>query len=672
MGVDLLQLGVSGLLASQQQLSTTGHNIANVNQEGYSRQRIIQEPTTPFNSGADFMGTGTKIKQIQRVFDQFRYNEVVYNQTENSGAQVVATKLARLDETMSLVGPNITKSLNDLFAAVNSLIDVPGDIGLREVMLAKAGTLAQNVQSMNRTLDAEYNAVNEDVTASTEKITSIASQLARLNRDIVTASANKGSPNDLLDKRDELLKDLAQYTKVTTVPTKDGSVNVYIANGQTLVTSTTSFSVKTVPGKIDPRKVEIVIESPSGAQQRIDGKSMGGTIGGLLNYRDNALTEAINKVGLTAVAIAETFNVAQSQGMDLNGLTGQPLFTDINDPQSVGRRSLAASDNPSDLVGGVSITDINQLTGDDYRLDYLGGTYTLTNMNTGKAQAMTLVVETPSPAAGARSFATANPSNGFIFKERNGVAPLDGDRFELHPTRTGASELNVELTQAEHIAASSIVEVYANSDNVNSAKLEIVKVNNRAAANFPSSTSGLTLQAYEAPVGTFNLSMVNSAGTAIPLTDSSGAALTSYGGGAIEFNAAGITFKLSGSPKGQTANAPEKYDINFSFGSGNSKNMLAMASLNDKKLMNEGRSTLADVYEEVVTSVGSQAATARIEAGASETLYTQAVTRMSNTSGVNLDEEASNLLRFQQAYAASARVISTANEIFQTLLQAAR
>ena len=283
MGVDLLQLGVSGLLASQQQLSTTGHNIANVNQEGYSRQRIIQETTTPFNSGADFMGTGTKIKQIQRVFDQFRYNEVVYNQTENSGAQVVATKLARLDETMSLVGPNITKSLNDLFAAVNSLIDVPGDIGLREVMLAKAGTLAQNVQSMNRTLDAEYNAVNEDVTASAEKITSIASQLARLNRDIVTASANKGSPNDLLDKRDELLKDLAQYTKVTTVPTKDGSVNVYIANGQTLVTSTTSFSVKTVPGKIDPRKVEIVIESPSGAQQRIDGKSMGGTIGGLLN-----------------------------------------------------------------------------------------------------------------------------------------------------------------------------------------------------------------------------------------------------------------------------------------------------------------------------------------------------------------------------------------------------
>ena len=112
MGVDLLQLGVSGLLSSQQQLSTTGHNIANVNNEGYSRQRIIQETTNPFRSGSDFMGTGSKIKEVQRVFDQFRYNEVVFNQTTNSGAQTMANKLGRLDETMSLIGPNITKSLN--------------------------------------------------------------------------------------------------------------------------------------------------------------------------------------------------------------------------------------------------------------------------------------------------------------------------------------------------------------------------------------------------------------------------------------------------------------------------------------------------------------------------------------------------------------------------------
>ena len=667
MGVDLLQLGVSGLLSSQQQLSTTGHNIANVNNEGYSRQRIIQETTNPFRSGSDFMGTGSKIKEVQRVFDQFRYNEVVFNQTTNSGAQTMANKLGRLDETMSLIGPNITKSLNDLFAAVNSLVDVPGDIGLREVMLAKADTLAQNAQSMQRTLGSEYSAVNDDLETSAERVTAIATQLARINRDVVTASGGGGSPNDLLDKRNSLLTELAEFTKVTTVPTKDGSLNVYIANGQTLVTATTSFSVKTIAGSPDPQQLQMVIESPSGAQQKIDGKNMGGTIGALINYRDGALTETINKVGLTAMAVADAFNTSQSQGIDLNGLTGQNLFKDLNNSDVVAQRSLGATGNPGTLVGGVEITDVNQLSSDNFQLDYSGGTYTLTNLSNGKKQTMTLVAEIPAPLPGAQAFETTNPSNGFIFRELSG-APSDGARFELQPTRPGATNLEVNLTEPEQIAASSIAEVDSSPDNVNTAKLEIISVGDPAIVK----ASSLKLQAYESPVGVFNLAMVDDTNTVVPITNMDGTPLTTYGGGSIEFQAGGITFKLTGDPVGQTSNAPESYDIDYAFGAGNSKNMLSMAGLNDQKLMNDGRSTIADVFEESVTSVGSQASTAFIEAGASKTLYDQAIARMSNTSGVNLDEEASNLLRFQQAYSASARVISTANEIFQTLLQAAR
>ncbi|NRA54647.1 MAG: flagellar hook-associated protein FlgK [Gammaproteobacteria bacterium] len=671
MGVDLLQLGISGLSTAQQQLSTTGHNIANVNNDGYSRQRVIQETTTPFNSGSDFLGTGSKIKDVQRVFDQFRYNEVVFNQSTNSGAQTSASKLGRLDETMSLVGPNITNSLNDLFAAVNSLVDVPGDVGLRQVMLAKADTLAVSTQSMQRTLEAEYSSVNEDIESSVERMTAIAEQLARVNRDVVTASAGGATPNDLLDERDNLLIELAEFTKVSTVATQDGALNVYIANGQTLVTGTSSFSVTSVAGSPDPKQLQVVIQSPSSALQHIDGKNMGGSVGALISYRDGALTETLNKVGLTAIAIADTFNTAQSQGVDLNGLTGQNLFEDINDPNAVRLRSLGATSNTGTLAGGVEITNVNQLSGDDFRLQYSGGTYTLTNLSSGQSQAMTLVVETPAPAVGARSFEATSPDTGFIFKEAGGI-PLDGDKFELQPTRLGASNLEVNLTSADQIAASSIVEIYPSGDNVNTAKLTISSVDNSSAADFPTTAGGLSLQAYESPVGTFNLAMVDSSGTAVPLTDLSGAALTSYSGGSIEFQAAGITFKLTGDPTGQTANAPEVYDIDYAFGSGNSKNMLAMAQLTDQKLMNNGKSTIADVFEEAVTNVGSQSATANIEAGAAQTLYDQATARMSNTSGVNLDEEASNLLRFQQAYSASAQVISTANEIFQTILQAVR
>jgi flagellar hook-associated protein 1 len=253
-----------------------------------------------------------------------------------------------------------------------------------------------------------------------------------------------------------------------------------------------------------------------------------------------------------------------------------------------------------------------------------------------------------------------------------GGTPVDGDRFELQPTRLGALALDVTLTAPQQIAASSIVEVYSSSDNVNTATLEIIKVNDTGDGDFPTATGGLSLQAHEAPVGTFNLAMVDSAGAPVAITDVNGLPLTSYTSGPIEFNAGGMTFKLSGDPTGQTANAPEVYNIDYAFGEGNNQNLLAMASLSDAKLVNQGRSTLVDLHEESITSVGSQTASARIEAGAAETLFSQASARMSNNSGVNLDEEASNLLRFQQAYSASARVISTANEIFQTLLQAVR
>lgn len=676
MGVDLLQLGVSGLLTAQQQLSTAGHNIANVNTDGYSRQRVLQQTTTPVTSGSNFLGTGTRVAQVQRVFDQFRYNEVVFNQTVNSNAQTMSTKLGQLDDTMSRIGPNITNSVNDLFSAVNSLVDVPGDLGLREVMLAKASTLSQNVQSMQRTLNGEYQAINDDLVSSAAIVTSIAQQLAIINRDIVTASANQGSPSDLLDQRDKLITDLSQYTKVSTVAGKDGLLNVYISNGQSLVSGVTAFAVKTIDGDPDPRQLQLVIESPSGVQQNMAGKMIGGSLGALVDYRDGVLTDTINKLGQTSIAVAQTFNQAQSQGLDLNGLTGQKLFTDINDPVAVGRRVLAAGTNdPGNVAGGVEITDINQLSSDDFRLDYTGGTYTLTNLTSGKSEVMTEIL--PASPVGARSFetldASGKPTNGFIFKEAG--IPVDGDRFELHPTRLGANNLNVALTAPEQIAASSIAEVYASSDNVNSAKLEIVSINNPGAANFPTAGSGLSLEVYEAPAGTFNYQLLDSAGVAQPLTDNAGTALgtsATYTTGPLQFSAAGMSFKLSGQPSGQTSNAPEVYNIEYAFGEGNNKNLLAMAGLSDAKLMNQGRSSLIDIHEESITSVGSQTATARIAAGAAETLFNQASARMSNNSGVNLDEEASNLLRFQQAYSASARVISTANEIFQTLLQAAR
>lgn len=669
MGVDLLQVGVSGLLTSQQRLGTTGHNIANVNTEGYSRQNVLQETSNPVRAGSNFSGTGTRISQIERVFDQFRYNEVVFNQTLDSSANTTAKKMQRLDETMSLIGKNITTSLNNLFGAVNALVDVPGDIGLREVMLSKAETLSKSMSSVQSALNAEYNSVNEDLEASAKVVSEIAEQLAALNRDIVKASAGGATASDLLDKRDQLVKKLSSFTSVSTVETNDKALNVYIAGGQTLVTGTTKFSIAVENGNPDPRQKQLFIQSPSGAKQALPSGNIGGSMGALIKYRDGVLSSTMNKLGQTAISVADAFNTAQSQGVDLNGLRGQNLFKDINDTESMSRRFLNKTDNSGNLTAAVEINDINKLTSDDYRLDFNGGNYTLTNQRTGKTQ--TLTPDNPAAAVGSRSYTT---SDGFIFKETGG-APQNGDNYIIQPTRQGATNLAVNLTQPEQIATSSIVETYASKENVNTAKLEITSVDNTSATGFPSAGNDLKLQVHEAPVGTFNYRVLDKSGNAVPLADASGTALgtsATYTTSPLKFQAAGMSFTLVGEPKGQGVNAPEVYDIKYSVGSGNNKNALSMASLVDKKLANAGRSTMNDLYEESVTSVGSATATANIEAKAAKTLFSQAEARMSNTSGVNLDEEASNMLRFQQAYSASARVISTANEIFNTLLQAAR
>jgi len=669
MAVDLLQLGVSGLYTSQQQLSTTGHNIANVNTDGYSRQRVLQETQTPITSGQDFLGTGSKVLQIERVYDEFRYNELVFNQTLNSGASTTVNKLQRLDETMSLTGTGITDSLNELFAAVNSLIDIPGDIGLREVMLSKANTLSQNMESMQRSLNAEYTAVNEELDASAKMISKISEQLAALNRDIVKASANDATPSDLLDQRDGLIKELSTYTTVSTVETNDNALNVYIGSGQTLVTGTTYFSVHAVTGDPEPEALQMAIESSNGIQQTLLPSSLGGSLGALVEYRDGILSETMNKVGQTAITVADAFNQVQSQGFDLNEMAGQNLFKDINDSQVMTQRFIAKSTNAGTTSGEIQITDTNLLTSDDYSMTYLSGNYVLTNDSTGETQ--TLVADDPLALVGSRTYTT---SDGFMFRELGG-APAEGDDYVIQPTRLGATHLDVELTSPEQIATSSIVEVYASDDNINSATLTVTSVDNIGDSAFPTSGNGVTVEVYESPVGTYNYQVLDSSGTAQPLFDSAGTALgtsATYTTSPLSFSSAGLSFSLTGNASGQTSNAPEVYHVDYAFGEGNNSNVIAMADINDTKLANAGRATISDIYEESVTNVGSAMAAARVESGATQTLYDQAQARVSSTSGVNLDEEAANLLRYQQAYSASAKVITVANEIFQTILQAAR
>ena len=648
MGVNLLQLGMNGLFTAQNQLATTSHNIANVNTEGYNRQRALQETTGPITSGGQFIGTGAKIQSVERVFNQFRFNELTFTNSSNSYAQTSANKLSALDEQMSKVGKGVTNSLNDFYSSINSLTDAPSDLGVRQLTLTKAATLTENLNSMHRTLENQVTSINDDLSAAADQITALGQQIATLNKDIVATQGVTASPNDLLDKRDMLVQELAQLTSVSTTETADGAMSVYIGNGQSLVAGVETFSMQVEPGSPDLKQAQLVMVSPNGVRQTMSTEKMGGTVGALVNYRDGALTDAINKLGVTAIGLADSFNDLQSQGLDMNELPGQNFFQDINSLQSQTRRSLSDSGNSGNLVGAVEINDSSQLTGNDYEVSFDGANYSVTNLSTGSSQTfggMPITID------------------GITFSAQSGTANA-GDKFLLQPTRQAGAELTVELTSPEQIAASSVVEVSASEDNVSTGQVKLVSVDDPTNANFPSDGSPLTLEIYQDGGGLYQYQ----------LKDSSGA---NVGAGGVytppsqQLSLAGMTFEIEGTPVGEGVNAPEQFAIEYAFGAGNNNNAKAMAELQTAKIMNNGRSTVADTFENNIVDVGAAAANASVEAGAALTLFDQATTRISNESGVNIDEEASNLMRFQQAYSASARVISTANEVFQTLLQAA-
>lgn len=649
MGVNLFQTGVNGLFAAQSQLATTGHNIANVNTEGFNRQRVIQETTTPLTSGSQFIGTGTRITSVERVFDQYRFNELTHSNSANSFAESKATNLSQLDEQMSKVGKGITNSLNEFYSAFHSLTDLPSDLGVRQLTIDKASNLAANINSMHSTLENQVEGVNEELTASAQQVTALGQQLAIVNRDIISNQTQVAEPNDMLDQRDKLIQELAELTSVSTVETPDGALNVYIGNGQTLVAGTQSFGLSTADGSPDPKQRIMQLVSPAGIPQTIDSTKMGGSIGALVNFRDGELTSAINQLGVTAIGLADSVNELQSQGLDMNELTGQNFFQDVNNAMSQQRRVLSDDDNTGNLVGAVEITDISGLTGDDYQLDFDGVNYSVTNLDSGDVQVMPGVPFT---------------LDGFTFNPQSGTANA-GDKFLIQPSRQAGAELQVELNNPEQIAASSVVEVSASSENVSTGQVTLVSIDDATDPNFPSDGNPLTLEIYQDGGGLFQYQLKDSSGANV------GPAGV-YTPPTQQLSIAGMTFEIAGQPVGEGINAPEQFEFEYAFGASNGNNAKAMADLQTAKVLDGDRRTINDSFERNVVDVGSAASSAIVEAGATNTLFEQATTRVSSSSGVNIDEEASNLMRFQQAYSASARIITTANEIFQTLLQAAR
>jgi len=643
---DLLNIGVSGLLTFQRNLATTSHNISNVNTPGYSRQRVELGARPPQFAGAGYLGNGVQVSSVQRVYDSFLTSQVRTSTSTNGQLQSLYSYASQVDNLLADSQSGLSPALQDFFGAGQGVADDPASIPARQVLLSNAAGLTDRFQYLNQRLGDLRNGINTQLQTTSTEINSLAQGIAKINKDIVDALGSGGgaAPNDLLDKRDILIAQLAERVAVTTIPQDDGAVNVFIGNGQSLVVGTASNTLVTAPNAFDPARLEVAFKT--GTTTVIISDSLtGGTLGGALQFRNQVLDSAQNSLGQLATGLVNTFNAQHLEGQDLNGALGAAFFT------AGAVQVLARSSNTGGATVTATITNANALTVSDYRLQRnadSGGNanYTLTRLSDNT------VVATYTPVLPAALTGTVPAVDGLAVSWTGATAMAVGDSFLIQPTRNGARDIGVAISDPRKIAAAAPIRTSKSLNNLGSATISAGEVLNSADAAL---LNTVTIT-FNNPPTTFAVTGV--APNPSPVTYTSGTNIA-YNGWQIQVTGtpqAGDTFTIQ-----QNAN-----------GVSDNRNALLLSGLQTQLTLAGSSASYQDLYGQVVAQVGSTTHQADISRQAQESLLGQVTAARDAVSGVNLDEEAADLVRFQQAYQAAAQVISSSNSLFDALLNAVR
>ncbi|WP_200332738.1 flagellar hook-associated protein FlgK [Thiocystis violacea] len=634
---------VSGLLAYQRALATTSHNISNAATEGYSRQRTLLETQNPYMLGGKYIGQGVQITAIERMQSDLVNNQLRSSTSNNS----YATVLAGFAENVDLVLADETTGLEPVLESFfNSLQDVAGDprsVPNRTVMLNEAETLVERMSQLNRVFDQQRSMVNGQIEVTVDEINQYSKSLADLNNRIVSDYTRGSAPNDLLDRRDQLLSELSEKIDVSVNQQDDGSVSVFIGNGQALVMGATANALVADHLSADRENLRIGLKTSAGnAPIDVTRFMSGGEIGGLLQTREQMLDGPQNEIGLIALNLATQLNAQNRLGLDLNGEQGQDIFT--LPPVAVNAKTTnTASESPT-----VTISNVSELTASDYRLSYDGSNYRMLRLPENAAVALNETV----PGSGIFEAEGMTIDTSAMATPPASV-PASGDNWLIQPTRFANSGLEVAIKDPAKIAAAGAIT--AEPYPLNAGEGRIVSARAVDADTLDLSRVVLTFD------GTDFTAVAEDGSSTVLVPDYDATTNT-------------MTVALNGwevEIQGDMV-AGDEFVVESNAGNGgDNRNMLAMADIQNLRTV-EGKSTIQGSYNNILATVGSQTRQAQISRDSSATLLAAAQAQRESISGVNLDEEAADMLRYQQAYEASAQVIAVASQMFDTIINAVR
>ena len=437
MAANLLNIGKSGLFAAQAGLSTTGHNIANANVAGYSRQVAIQSATQAQNIGFGFMGSGTQVSDIKRYSDQFLNAQVRDAQSSKTALDSFYAQISQVDNLLADTTSGLSPALQDFFKGVQDVSSNPASVASRQAMLSTADSLVARFQGLNGRLEEIRSGVNTQLTSSVTLINSYAQQIAQLNDQIGAFGPDPSrQPNDLLDTRDQLVLELNKQVKATVVAGTNNSVTVSIGNGQPLVVGKKAFALAVTPSRTDLTRLQVGYVTGDKITPLAENALNGGELGGLMNFRSNSLDRAQSSLGRIAISLAATFNAQHRLGQDNAGAMGGDFFN------QAGAQVLKNQGNSAASTAAVSaaVSDPTKLPQSDYQVAYDGAKYVVTRLSDNDKTTIS-----PFPQTKAQTI------DGIDFNVSG--AAVSGDSFLVRPTINGAAQFSVALLDRSKIAA---------------------------------------------------------------------------------------------------------------------------------------------------------------------------------------------------------------------------
>ena len=633
---DLFTSALSGMNAAQLGLATTEHNIANASTPGFSRQQIVLGSRAGQQSGSGFIGQGVDVTGVRRIYDEFLNTQVQLEQNRASYLSTYHTSLQQIDNLVADPVAGASPAIQGFFDALNGVANNPESVPARQTLLSNAQFVVNRFQSIDQRLTDIANGLTSQIASSVNTVNSYAKQIAALNGNIkrLTALGQGQQPNDLIDQRDMLIGKVNQEIKTTALKNSDGTVSVYIGNGQPLVVDEQAMQLLTVQSPSDPGKVEVVYNNNGKTSALQQSSLQGGNLGAYFDFRDQSLEPSRNALGRVALGMAASINQQNQLGQDLNGASGGNLFNAVSP-----RVDRNTNNDPASGVPSVTIANIAGLTTSDYQLKFDGAKYTLLRLSDNVTTSYATLPQTV---------------DGMTINAPVPVAA--GDSFMIRPTANAARDIALVTNDAARIAAAAPMRTAA-------------ALTNSGTANISSGTVNAPPPADANLRNDVTITFIDS--THFTVTDNTAATVlvaapgTLYDpnvGATLSFN--GWTTQISGSPVvGDVFNVVANTNA-----TGDSRNVLLMAGLQTQNLMANGTASLQGVYGQLVGDVGAKTQEFGLISQAQDNMLAQTVASQQAVSGVNLDEEAANLIRYQKAYQAAAKAMQIAQTMFDAIL----